>query len=232
MKLNYLVYDIREIKKAIDDDSDLDDLWIINKINMYRGIIIDELFALRGEIDQSWAQRTPRFKFEKVNSADDPNVSITSVTLGKYKLPKVISLPDDEGTISVMSGGRIREFSRTDFNSLMLRIEVNEERHPYDGWYARVGDEIYVYPYTIYGQAIIIADDPTSVKIVEDGVERDFDITDEYPLDASLAQRIVLQILTRDLAISDGQIADIINDSQDQLKILTSENAGKVRSNS
>jgi hypothetical protein len=46
---------------------------------------------------------------------------------------------------------------------------------------------------------------------------------DDYPLDIALAQKIVLEILTKDLAISEGSIPDIINDSQKQFKLLKSE---------
>ncbi|MFA6916982.1 MAG: hypothetical protein WC222_11335 [Parachlamydiales bacterium] len=44
----------------------------------------------------------------------------------------------------------------------------------------------------------------------------------EFYIDSGMAQRIVLEILTKDFAIERQSISDIVNDSQDQTKILTS----------
>jgi hypothetical protein len=43
----------------------------------------------------------------------------------------------------------------------------------------------------------------------------------EFPVDSFMAQRIVLEILTKDFAIERQNVSDVVNDSQDQVKILT-----------
>ncbi len=41
---------------------------------------------------------------------------------------------------------------------------------------------------------------------------------DEYPVSVNLASRIVMLLLTRELALEERKVADIVNDAQDQLK--------------
>jgi hypothetical protein len=69
-------------------------------------------------------------------------------------------------------------------------------------------------------QGVIIAENPFDIKINDNGVLRDMLVTDEYPIDASNAQRIILDILTNDLNLKIQTISDIVNDSQSQLKLL------------
>lgn len=224
MTIEEAIYDVLEIKQAIEDDSDLDPTWILNKLNMYRAIFIEQDYALTGHINSGWVQRHPVFTFEKVTSGDDPNITYSSLTMAKYKLPQIVKLPDDEGIVSVMGSGRTRQLSRTDWNTLMMRVEIDEDIHPDHGWWCMVGDELYVYPYIIQGQAHIVASNPMDVPVIEDGESRVMTFADNYPLDAGTAQKCVLEILSKDLAISDRQISDIVNDSQVELKIV--KNAG------
>lgn len=42
----------------------------------------------------------------------------------------------------------------------------------------------------------------------------------EFPVDAMMAQRIVLEILTKDFAIERQGISDVINDAQDETKVM------------
>lgn len=46
--------------------------------------------------------------------------------------------------------------------------------------------------------------------------------TDEYPVERNMAQRVILDILTKDFGIERKQISDISNDAQTQLNILQS----------
>ena len=46
--------------------------------------------------------------------------------------------------------------------------------------------------------------------------------SDEYPLERAMAQRIVLAILTNEYKIEQSTITDIMNDSQDQFRIIKS----------
>ena len=165
-------------------------------------------------------QRHPQFTWEKVTSADDPNVTNASITLGKYKLPKVIGLPEDLGLYQLMGSGGIRLYSKDDFAVMLMRAEIQEERHSRHGYYSKLGDVVYSFPYEIYGQAVLIAENPMDVPMIENNVQRSLTFADEYPTDPSIVQQCILQILTKDLKISDEQVSDIINDSQEQLKIM------------
>ena len=231
MTIEEAIFDVFEIKQALEDDSDLDELFVLQKINAYRAININAQFQLSNHLDYSWMQRHPQFRWEKVTAADDPNVTNSSITLGKYKLPKVIGLPEDLGLYQIMGSGAIRIYSKDDFSTMMLRAEIQEERHPNHGYYSKIGDVAYSYPYQMYGQAILIAENPMDVPIIENNVQRAFAVTDEFPADIGLLQQCILQVLTNDLKLLDQQVTDIINNSQNELKIL--KNAGKqvTRSN-
>lgn len=220
MKVSELIWDIKEIKLALEDDSDLEEMWLLHKINSYRAIEIQQEFALTNTINPQWLQRVPRFQFTKVNSADDPAIAITSVTLSKASLPKVISLPDDLGTYRISGSSAIMQFEPIDFNTLIMKIEIGEETNFGYGYYAKVGGTIYAWPLIMEGSAIIVAEDPFDVQVLENGSLRAMTLEDDYPLDIALAQKVILQILTKDLAISEGSISDLVNDSQSQLKIM------------
>lgn len=224
MTIEEAVYDVFEIKKAANDETDLDEFFVLQKLNSYRAIVINQLYQLTGHLDYSWLQRHPQFSWEKVTAADDPNVITSSITLGKFKLPKVVSLPENLGLYQLTGSGGIRVYSQDDFATMMLRAEI-EERHPDHGYYSIIGDVVYSFPYNMYGQAVLVADNPMDVPVIENNVQRDFAITDEYPSDSALMQQCILQVLTVDLKIADQQVSDIINDSQVQLKLM--QNAGK-----
>lgn len=52
-------------------------------------------------------------------------------------------------------------------------------------------------------------------------------ILDPYPIDLGMAEMCIMDVLTKDLNIERQQIADIVADSQDQLKILSNYGALK-----
>jgi hypothetical protein len=189
--------------------------------------MIQNHYAQKGYIETSWIQRYPSFDFEKVLSADDPAVGWGSITLGKFKLPKIISLPEQLGLFQVFGSGRAKPLSITDFSTMIMRASIDEELPKGSGFVSQIGDEIYVYPYIMKGQAHILASNPMEVPLIESGQKRDMVATDEYPLDSGMAQMIILEILTKDLNISNQSISDIVNDAQSGLKIL--QNAGGVR---
>jgi len=223
MKVSELIWDILEIKSALEDDSDLEEMWLLHKINSYRGLFIQQDFALSNEINPQWLQRVPKFKFVKSTPADDPSISLTSITLSKALMPKVLSLPDDLGTYRISGSSGIIQFEPCDFNTLLMKIEIGEEKDGVYGYYARVGSVLYAWPLVMEGSAIIIAENPFDVQVQNEGVLRAMTFDDDYPLDIGLAQKIILEILTKDLSISDRTITDIVNDSQEQFKILKNE---------
>lgn len=224
MKVSELIWDIKEIKLALEDDSDLEEMWLLHKINSYRAIEIQQEFALTNTVNPQWLQRVPRFQFTKATPADDPAITTSSIVLSKATLPKVISLPDDLGTYRVSGSGAIMQFEPIDFNTLIMKVEIGDEVNFGYGYYAKVGGTIYAWPLIMEGSAIIIAEDPFDVQILENGVLRAMTIEDDYPIDIALAQKVILQILTKDLTISEGSISDIVNDSQAQLKIMKNSN--------
>lgn len=220
MKAEDFVYDILEIMSMIEDDHDVDELWIINKFNQYRAIYIYQDYLRNTEINPSWLQRMLKQKVEKVTSADDPDITISSISLGKTIIPKVIGLPDDLGLYRISGSSGIVHFDPVDFNTLMLKIDIGEDMNVQYGYCSRIGNVLYTYPVQMEIQGVIIAENPFDIKINDNGVLRDMLVTDEYPMDASNAQRIILDILTNDLNLKIQTISDIVNDSQSQLKLL------------
>lgn len=212
-----IIYDTIEIKRALSDDKPIEESWLLYKINNYRSIFISQQYELNNEINPSWIQRLFKFNWIKTNAADDPAIELSSITLGKYTFPEVISLPNDMGIYRISGSGRIRQFEITDFNSLMIKAELEENQY---GYCSRIGNVIYIYPYIMQGSALIIAENPFDIKINDNGTFRDMTLNDTYPLDSANAQKVILEILTKDLAISEQAITDLINDSQDQLKVF------------
>lgn len=224
MTIEEILYDILEIKGAIEDDSDIEEMWLFHKINSWRAVLIQQEFALSNTVNPLWLQRVTRFKFEKCTPADDPAITTSSIVLSKATLPKVVSLPDDLGTYRVSGSGAILQFEPCDFNTLLMKVEIEEALNGSYGYYSKIGGTLYAWPLSMEGSAIIIAENPFDVQVFENGALRDMLFTDDYPVDLALAQKIVLEILTKDLAIAEGSITDIVNDSQRQLKIMKNVN--------
>lgn len=229
MTIESIIYDLKEIKNALEDDTHLEDSWLLYKINSYRAVMIADQFRLDPVIDPSWLQTSEMFKFTRADAADDPSIVVNSITLGRAIIPPVVSLPEDQGLNRLSGSGGIIGFEPTDFDTLVMKALVKEELQRGYGYYSRVGLFVYVYPYLMEGKAIVIAEDPTSIKINDGTSFRDFRPfydkgnqldADQYPLDAKTAQAIVLQILTVDLKLNEQSISDVVNDSQDQLKIM------------
>lgn len=217
------IWDIMEIKGALEDDSDLEEMWVLHKLNQYRAVHIGQEHALTNEIDPIWLQRIHKFSYEKVSAADDPAIYNNSITLGKAILPTVVRLPEDMGTYRIAGSGAILQFEPCDFNRLMMKVEIGEETHGEYGYYAKIGNVIYVTPYLMEGSAIIIAENPMDIQINDNGTLRDMTFEDEYPLDPILAQRAILDFLTKDMQIADSVVTDIINDSQREFKVMKDE---------
>lgn len=223
MTFEEYIWDIMEIKGALEDDSDLEEMWVLHKLNSYRAVHIGQEHALTNEIDPIWLQRIHKFSYEKTTAADDPAIASNSITLGKATLPTVVRLPEDMGTYRVSGSGAILQFEPCDFNRLMMKAEIGEESHGEYGYYAKLGNVLYVTPYLMEGSAIVIAENPMDIQINDAGTLRDMTFTDQYPLDPILAQRALLDFLTKDMQIADGVVTDIINDSQREFKIMKDE---------
>lgn len=228
MTAEEIVYDILEIKNALEDDRDLDELWLLNKINMYRSVFIAMNYVQNQEIESIWVQRLRKQKVVRTTPADDPSITNSSIVVGKVTLPNIISLPGDVGLVRVTGSSGILSFDQIDFDTLMLKIAFKEEKMGEFGYCARVGNDLFIYPLVREIQAMLIAEDPFGIQVMgSNGQLRDMLVTDEYPLDMATAQRIALEILTKDLMFNAQSVSDIVNDSQNQLKIL--QNAGGQR---
>lgn len=228
MKAEEIIYDILEIKNAANDDSDIDETWLLYKINLYRAVFIQEYYAKTGEVDPSWVQQYPVFNFIKSYSSDDPGITSGSINIGKFLLPPIVSLPDDIGLYQVFGVARAVPLSRTDIATMIYRAGIQEDLPFGSGFFTRQGNMLYVYPYIMKGQISIIAVNPMDIPYNDNGTIRAMTYSDNYPVDPGMAENIVLAILTRDLKILEESIPEIINDSQSQLKILKTDGGIQV----
>jgi hypothetical protein len=220
MTFEEIIYDILEIKNAINDDSDLEEMWVLEKFNRYRAINMASEFALTNEINYSWLQRMHKFSFEKINAADDPAIEVNSMTIGKAIIPQIVSLPEDQGIIRIAGSGVLRQFELCDFNSFIMKGDIDNPDIKEFGYCTRLGTVLYCYPYIPEGSAVIIAYNPLEVQINDNGTIRDMELSDPYPVCAMVAQKSIINILQVDMGIKDGTIMDIINDGQSKLNIL------------
>jgi len=226
MDASEIIYDILEIKKAINDDRDIDELWLIHKFNAHRALQIIEEFKASNELRSMWLMRLYKQKVTKVTSADDPSVNLTSITLGKVHFPNIVALPNDGGFVRLTGSSGILTFDPVSYDTLMLKAAFHEEKMGEFGYYTQIGNDVFIYPHVMEVQAIIIPEDPFDIQVIgTDGQLRDFSITDDYPLDIDLCQKTIWEVLTKDLAYSDQQVNDVINDAQNQLKLMRNVNS-------
>ena len=217
-----IVYDILEIKNAINDDREIDEIWLIHKFNAHRSLQIIEEFKQSNEIRSMWLMRLYKQEVKKVTSADDPSIISTSIELGKVHLPNIVAIPGDAGFVRLTGSSGILSFDPVSYDTLMLKIMYKEERMGEFGYYTQIGNDVFLWPYVREVQAIIIPEDPFDIQIIDPitKVLRDFGITDDYPLDIDMCQKVIWEVLTKDLAYNDQQVRDIVNDSQNQLKLM------------
>jgi len=230
MTIEELIYDIKEIEAALEDDSELEDPWLLHKINNYRAAGIAEQYEAFPVVDPSWLQSIPLTTTEQVKASDDPSVTEGSIDLSRVTLPEVISLPEDMGVYRLSGSGGIIGFEPTDYDTLVMKALVGEPMAPSYGYYARIGLFAYIYPQVMEVKANIIAADPTSVQIYTGSEYRDFTVSDQYPIDPRMAQMIILKILTVDLKLNEQAVLDLVNDSQVPLKVMK-DGTSKSKSN-
>lgn len=221
MSAEDLIYDILEIKNALEDDNDIDESWLLNKINLYRQFRIAADYAVNHEIKPVWLQRLRKQSVQKVTSADDPSIDITSIAVGKVTLPGILALPDDMGLNRVSGSAGILTYDQIDFDTMMMKVCFDEERMGEFGYCSRIGNDLYLYPYAMEIQAVIIAENPFDIPVMDATTKalRAMTVADPYPLDGESAQWITLEILTKDLNLNAQMVSDIVNDSQSQLKL-------------
>lgn len=223
MRVDEIVYDVFEILNQLEDDRDIDELWLFSKINAYRAQVIQDEFRTTREINPIWLQRIRKFEFKKVTAADDPEITDSSVAIGRFRLPPVIALPDNLGMNRVSGSSGIRSLDPTDFNTLLLKAQVGDVEPGY-GYYSKIGNNVYCWPFILEGSAIVIAEDPFDIPDIDldKNTMKQPNVADDYPLDIANAQKVILLILTKEMQINIQSISDLTNDAQSQLKILNS----------
>lgn len=231
MKLEKYIYTIRHLLKSVNKDSRINDRMLIDFINRYREYNIKQYWDANKEIKPQWFTNLGVVELDIVNSADDPNVQYTSIAMGKYKLPKVVSIPR-MNTINIRSTSRHQKISLIDQDILYKLIETEDEFLREYTTYHFQGDVIYFYPLlkNIFVSALL-ADplegisytelyDPEGNLISAADTKRNLTILDEYPVDGELGTMIILDILTKEFQIERQQIADINVDAAETDELM------------
>lgn len=218
-----MIYDIREIVNSISDDSDISNEWLYYKANAYREVVMLQKYKEEPHIDPAWLINVPVIKTKPATPADDPSITYVSVHISKAIIPEVISLPDDLGIIVTGSSGII-PYEKQSLTLLAQKAMIKEQIDNGMGYYARIGNNLYLYPLTMELGLTMIPKDPLEIQVLDNNVYRDRTLDDEYPIDSDTAQKIVLMILQQDLNIKLKTINDLVNDSQDQFNLLSDGN--------
>lgn len=214
------IYDIYEILKAVGDDSDIPEGFLIERFNKYRASLIYQYYLQNTSIPPVFVQDYPLLSFTKTDSADDPSVTLASITVGKASLPNIVTLPDDAGIIRITTGSRQIPLQPTDPNELFLRIELNDNIYNQYGYYYILGNTLYIYPYVMVGKLLAVFENPMDCPVLSSGAFRARTMADDYHTDLMTANACILEILTKDFQISRQQIAEILNNAQSEAKVL------------
>ena len=99
MTLQEITYDILYVLRQTKDDKRVKESFIISKIHTYRSGFIQGAFSRNRFLNPVWLQDMKKLSTAKVNSADDPSIVDTSISLGKVTLPNLVSLPEDIGLL-------------------------------------------------------------------------------------------------------------------------------------
>lgn len=222
MTLQEIIYDILYVLRQTKDDKRVRESNLMSKVHTYRSGFIQEDFSKNRFLNPVWLQDLKKLTTTEVNSADDPSITDTSISLGKVTLPNLVSLPEDIGLFRVAGSSKQEVYTPVGMNYFYLLIDIDPETAINQKIYYRIGNSIYLYPYNTECNAVAILGNPLEGYLIEDNVKRNLKWTDEYPLDRDMAQDIIISILTKEFAIEMKMVSDIRNDAQDQFKILTS----------
>lgn len=127
-------------------------------IHKYRASIIQDQYKATREIDPQCFQDLGRVTFTKVTSADDPNILVTSVSLGKLTIPGVIALPNDRGVWRVASSSRQMTYYPVEYGRFFEIVE-DSIRSKFNYWF-RIGTSLYTYPLLDEGNIVLLQDNP------------------------------------------------------------------------
>jgi hypothetical protein len=127
-------------------------------IRKHRARGIREEFARNKYIDPAWLQNMGVMPVTVVNSADDPLIPVTSVNLGRFTLPEVVSLPYDQGVYRITCASNLSQYYPVDMNDFFNQepgsITRKHKQH------FRVGNVHYVSPCTENIRPVLILENP------------------------------------------------------------------------
>ena len=203
MILREAVYAIKTIIKENNIDSIIEDEFIINRLNVYRSMAIENEFTRKNRFDKNWIQDLGVFTSEIVNSADDPLISRTSVAMARVEIPQTIELKN-LNTLTVMTGSKQQRINEISMDRLFNMIQLKDEMLNNLKAYFRIGQNLYLYPIVKYVSVSGILQNPldgyTTKELIDTnglvvspaGTKRNLTIDDEYPFDnASLGEAII-----------------------------------------
>lgn len=127
-------------------------------IRKHRGRGIREEHGRNKYIDPTWLQNMGVTDVTPVNSADDPLIPATSVSLGRFTLPEIISLPYDQGIYRISSASNLCQYYPVDMNDFFLQVPgsiTSKQRQ-----YFRVGNVYYLSSCTEQVRPVVLLDDP------------------------------------------------------------------------
>lgn len=124
------------------DETRLDDDYISYKIDEIRADYIVKQFAEDEAIDPTWVQDLGMVRFNKVNFADDINITSCDCTITKAFIPQVLSLGrQDLGLYSIISAcGKTRYYPYE--MSKWMYIPEGHERNKFH-YYSRINNALY-----------------------------------------------------------------------------------------
>lgn len=221
MKAEDLVYDVLTLLGKVNDDGLPMEEFILRKLTNYRSLIIRQNFSRDGLVEDVMFLNYPKISVEKINSADDPSITVSSITVGKAEFPETLILKNGIG-LNVTGSSRQLGLTNIDFSTMMLKAKFNDIPHPDIVYFDIIGNHIYTWPYIIELSAKGIPMNPMDIQVNESGALRTRLLTDFYPISESVAQEAIIRFLTVDWKLSKEEISDLINDSQDQLKVMNS----------
>lgn len=226
MTLRELSFDIQRLlqNSKLVDDSRISERHINYKIHQYRARGIRETYEKNGEIDPAWLQILssasagvihPYVVPTKINAADDASLTGSDCYMGKYTLPAIVSLPGQRGSMHdngihrVSAAGRKLKYYATTMERYFGMVKGSfRANHAY---YFRVQNDLYMSPYRDKMSIAVILDNPLDNNITD---------TDTYPISYTLAEYIVMKILTQDFNIESKTIGDLREDAEDALIAL------------
>jgi len=152
-----------DIQLILEKGSPSDDFRITTKmiqrqVAKYRSRGIRETYMRNREMNLTWLQELGNVEFTRVTPDDDPNVSGCKCILGKYRIPTVVSLPDDKGVYRVSSACRTKKFYPTTIERFMGFVEGSIRAR--QNYYFRVGNSLYIHPFIKNGSMQMVLDNP------------------------------------------------------------------------